>query len=48
MHGIIGFIIIGCCIVTAIVAVALFVLDVRSSKQGAEKRRRLASRLTGK
>lgn len=48
MHGIVGYIIIGGCVVALLVAVALFVFDVKSSKRGAEKRRRLASRLVGK
>ncbi len=48
MHGFVGYIIIGGCIVVALVAVALFVIDMRQSQRGAEKRRRLSSRLTGK
>ncbi|MBN9698410.1 MAG: hypothetical protein J0L85_21690 [Zoogloea sp.] len=48
MHGIVGYIIIGACVVAALVAVASFVIDMRQSQRGAEKRRRLSSRLTGK
>lgn len=48
MQGLIGYIIIGGCVCAAVVAVALFVRDVRSSERAAEKRRRLVSRLVGK
>ena len=48
MHGIVGYIIIGGCVVVPLVAVASFVIDMRQSQRGAEKRRRLSSRLTGK
>ncbi len=48
MHGILGYIIIGGCVVVALVAGASFVIDMRQSQRGAEKRRRLSSRLSGK
>ena len=48
MHGLVGYIIIGGCICAVAVSAALFVRDFRNSKQGAEKRRRMVSRLLGK
>ena len=48
MRGLIGYIIIAACACVALVALALFVKDVRSSERAAEKRRRLVSRLVGK
>ena len=48
MHGILGYLIIGACVFAAVVAVASFIWDMRKSREAEEKRRRLASRLTGK
>ena len=45
MHGVMGFVIIGCCIGAVIAGFVMLALDLRRNRRGALRRERLISRL---
>jgi len=45
MHGVMGFVIIGCCIGAVIAGFVMLALDLRRNRRGALRREKLISRL---
>ena len=48
MHGLAGYIIIACCICTAIAGFVVLAIDMRKSRRGARRRQKLVSRILPK